>query len=195
MNDIETLGDKSVKEDKLILKLKRIYWGFIPEMKEWIRVFIFSIPGKTGEFIRGKYALKHFKNCGNNVKMYPHVRIYNPQNLKVGNRVVIADFVQISAAGGVKIGDRVLIGPFVKIWSINHNYKRIDTPIFDQGWTTNPVVIEDDVWIGMGTIILPGTYIGKGTIISAGSVLRKTSIRSYSIVAGNPGAIVRSRIP
>jgi len=184
-----------VQEDKPILELKRSYWGLRSEMKEWSRAFIFCIPGKTGEFLRRRYALKHFKKCGNKMKMYPHGKIYNPQNLIVGDGVVISDFVQISAGGGVTLGNRVILGPFVKVWSINHRYERTDIPIWDQGWTTNPVIIEDDVWIGMGAIILPGTHIGKGALVSAGSVLRKQSIKPYSIVAGNPGRVVGQRIP
>jgi acetyltransferase-like isoleucine patch superfamily enzyme len=44
--------------------------------------------------------------------------------------------------------------------------KRIAT--IDQG---RPVVIEDDVWIGLNAIVLPGTLIGAGSIIGAGAVV------------------------
>ena len=106
-----------MQKDKLIYKLKRIYWEFIPEIKEWNQTFIFSIPGKIGVFIRKGYALKHFKSCGSNVGIAANIRIFNPQHLIVGNDVRIADFVQISAGGGIRFGNRVMIAPFVKIWS------------------------------------------------------------------------------
>jgi acetyltransferase-like isoleucine patch superfamily enzyme len=57
-----------------------------------------------------------------------------------------------------------------------------------------PVVIEDNVWIGMNCIILKGTRIGKGTIIGAGSVVRE-SIPPYSIAIGNPARVVKSFHP
>ncbi len=171
-------------------RLKRIYWEFIPEMREWHRAIIFEIPGKVGQSIRRIYARKNFAACGKDLVLYPHIRIYNPQNLKVGSGVSIADYVQISAGGGVSIENGVLIGPYVKIWSINHNYNRVDIPISKQGWKTEPVTIEANVWIAADCIILPGTYIGKGSVISAGAVLRKMKIDPYSIIAGNPAKVV-----
>ena len=53
-----------------------------------------------------------------------------------------------------------------------------------------PVVIEDNVWIGLNCIILKGVTIGHGSIIGAGSVVRKT-IPPYSIVMGNPAIVVK----
>jgi len=180
-------------KNDLIMKMKHIYWGITPEIKEWKRSLIFAIPGKSGEFFRRIYAKKNFKHCGKNLKMYPHVRIYNPDKLEVGNNVVFADYVQISSGGGVTLGDYVGIGPFVKIWSINHNIDRTDIPITEQGWTTEPIIIEEDSWIGAGVIILPGAHIGKGSVISAGSVVGKKHIKPFSVIAGNPGRIIGTR--
>jgi acetyltransferase-like isoleucine patch superfamily enzyme len=55
---------------------------------------------------------------------------------------------------------------------------------------TKPVIIEDDVWIGMGAVILKGVRIGKGSVVAAGSVVTK-SVPPNSIVAGNPAVIVK----
>lgn len=176
-----------------INNLKPLYWGLKPELHEWKRTFIFAIPGKTGEFFRRRYARKYFKDCGYGLKMYPHVRIYNPDKLEIGNRVVFADYVQISAGGGVRIGDYVGMGPYAKIWSINHKIEDISIPIIDQGWTTDEIIIEEDVWIGMGAVILPGAIIGRGSVISAGSVVGKKRIQPYSLIAGNPGRIIGKR--
>lgn len=62
-----------------------------------------------------------------------------------------------------------------------------------QGWADEkPVVIEDDVWIGSRVIILPGVTIGKGSVIGASAVVSK-SVPPYSVVAGNPAKIVKTR--
>ena len=53
-------------------------------------------------------------------------------------------------------------------------------------------VIEDDVWVGARALILPGVKIGKGSVIAAGSVVAK-NVEPYSIVAGNPAKLIRSR--
>jgi acetyltransferase-like isoleucine patch superfamily enzyme len=55
---------------------------------------------------------------------------------------------------------------------------------------TQPVVISDDVWIGMNAVILKGVTIGENSIVAAGSVVTK-SVPPNVIVGGNPAMIVR----
>jgi len=53
-----------------------------------------------------------------------------------------------------------------------------------------PVVIKDNVWIGMNAIVLKGVTIGENSIVAAGSVVTK-DVPPNSIVAGNPAVIVK----
>ena len=53
-----------------------------------------------------------------------------------------------------------------------------------------PVIIEDDVWIGMHCIILKGVRIGKNTIIGAGSIVTK-DIPANCIAAGVPCKVIK----
>lgn len=56
-----------------------------------------------------------------------------------------------------------------------------------------PLIVEDDVWVGHNAIILPGCkLIGRGAIIGAGSVVTRNVAR-YEIVAGNPARPLKSR--
>ncbi len=55
--------------------------------------------------------------------------------------------------------------------------------------TSRPVVIEDDVWIGIGAIILKGVRIGKGARIGAGAVVTSDISPGWH-VAGNPARVV-----
>ena len=85
------------------------------------------------------------------------------------------------------------MGPDILIYTTNHVSSSTDIPICKQGNTKpRPVIIEDDVWIGARVIILPGVTIKKGSIVGAGTVLTKT-FPEYSIIAGNPGRVVKSR--
>jgi acetyltransferase-like isoleucine patch superfamily enzyme len=52
-----------------------------------------------------------------------------------------------------------------------------------------PVVIEDDVWIGIGAIILKGVHIGQGARIGAGAVVT-ADVPAGVAVSGNPARIV-----
>lgn len=48
-----------------------------------------------------------------------------------------------------------------------------------------PVVIEDDVWIGLGATILKGVRVGRGAVVEAGSVVTR-DVPAGARVAGNP---------
>jgi acetyltransferase-like isoleucine patch superfamily enzyme len=52
------------------------------------------------------------------------------------------------------------------------------------------VVVEDDVWVGIGAIILKGVRIGAGARIGAGSVVT-SDVPAGAVVEGNPGRIVQ----
>jgi len=53
-----------------------------------------------------------------------------------------------------------------------------------------PVVIEDDVWIGIGAIILKGVTIGKGATVAAGSVVAH-DVPPGAVASGNPAVARR----
>jgi acetyltransferase-like isoleucine patch superfamily enzyme len=53
-----------------------------------------------------------------------------------------------------------------------------------------PVVIEDEVWIGIGAIILKGVRIGRGARIGAGAVVT-SDVPPGTAVMGNPAQVVR----
>ncbi|MBU3855540.1 MAG: acyltransferase, partial [Candidatus Phocaeicola excrementipullorum] len=55
---------------------------------------------------------------------------------------------------------------------------------------SSPIVIEDDVFIGVNCIILKGVTIGARSIIAAGSVVTK-SIPADCIAGGNPAKVIR----
>jgi len=56
------------------------------------------------------------------------------------------------------------------------------------------VRIENDVWIGEDVMIRGDVTIGTGSVLAAGSIVTR-DVPPYSIVAGIPGRIVRSRFP
>ena len=50
---------------------------------------------------------------------------------------------------------------------------------------TRPVIVEDEVWIGIGAIVLKGVTIGRGARIEAGAVVTR-DVPAGAIVCGNP---------
>ena len=121
--------------------------------------------------------------------------ILQPFYCDVGSNIFIGENVYINynctILDGVKvsIGNNVLIAPNVSITATTHpidpDERRRDKINKANVSIKKPVVIEDDVWIGMNAVILPGVTIRKGTIVGAGAVVTK-STGEYEIVAGVP---------
>lgn len=63
----------------------------------------------------------------------------------------------------------------------------------DSNGTPRPIKVGKNCFVGGGSVLLPGTTIGDGSIIAAGAVV-SGAIPPRSIVAGNPGRILRSGI-
>lgn len=54
-----------------------------------------------------------------------------------------------------------------------------------------PIIIGDDVYIGIGAILLPGVRIGSRCVIGAGSVVTK-DIPPNSVAAGVPAHVIKT---
>lgn len=117
-----------------------------------------------------------------------------------GPRITLGEAVSfnhgcwINAAGGLTIGNRVLVGPRVMIHTANHRFEDAERGIREQGHEMQPVVIGDDCWLAMGVMVLPGVTIGEGSVIGAGAVVT-ADVPAWSVVAGNPARVLRSRRP
>ena len=53
-----------------------------------------------------------------------------------------------------------------------------------------PIIIEDNVWLGINSSVLKGVTIGKNSVIGAGSVVTK-NIPANVIAAGNPCRVIK----
>ncbi len=88
--------------------------------------------------------------------------------------------------GKITIGKKVMFGPAVTIATVGHPIH----PDLREYMYTDPVVIEDNCWIGGGVTICPGVTIGKNSVIGAGSVVIH-DIPANSVAVGNPCRVVR----
>jgi virginiamycin A acetyltransferase len=103
------------------------------------------------------------------------------------------------------IGEYASIGPNVRRFGAAHPMNR---PSMHPLWynptlgvssaaddvNRGPCEIGAECWVGANVTILPGCLsIGIGSVIGAGTVLTK-SVPDFSIVVGNPGTVVGSRL-
>mgnify|MGYP002853755922 CR=1 FL=1 len=124
---------------------------------------------------------------------YSVVESYSCINNAVGD-VVIGDHTRIglhnTVIGPVTIGSHVNLAQGITITALNHNFAEKEQRIDEQGVSTNPVKIGDDIWIGANAVILPGVSIGNHSVVAAGAVVTK-DVPAHSLVAGVPAKIIK----
>lgn len=117
---------------------------------------------------------------------------YYKNQLRVGDGSWIGQMCFMHSGGGIHIGERVGIGPGVMLLTSEHEELGRSTAPLESPVAFAPIVVEDEVNIGMGAIVLPGVTIGRGARIGAGSVVTH-DVEPYSIVAGSPARFLRAR--
>ena len=97
----------------------------------------------------------------------------------------------------------VVIGPGrhpLDVFSTSPVFYRKDNPLRERVVAENadfaeylPVVIGNDVWIGVRAVILDGVRIGDGAVIAAGAVVTK-DVPAFAIVGGVPARPMGERL-
>jgi maltose O-acetyltransferase len=147
--------------------------------------------GRVSTRLRVALVRQLVDELGANIDISRAVYIGLGRGISIGSESGIG--VGCELHGPLTIGDHVMVSPHVMIHTRNHRFSDTQIPISKQGYSDpRRVVIEDDVWIGARSIILPGVTISHGSVIGAGTVVAK-SVPPYSVVAGNPGRVIRSR--
>ena len=124
---------------------------------------------------------------------YSVVESFSCINNAVGD-VVIGDHTRIglhnTVIGPVTIGSHVNLAQGITITALNHNFEDKSQRIDDQGVSTDPVIVGDDIWIGANAVILPGVSIGHHSVVAAGAVVTK-DVPPHSLVAGLPAKSIK----
>jgi len=99
--------------------------------------------------------------------------------------------MMIHCRTSVSVGHFCMFGPGSKI--IDNDSHRITTDIKErrQAPDSEPVTLEDNVWVGMNSLILKGVTIGENSIVAAHSVVTK-SVPKNVLVAGIPAKVIKS---
>lgn len=130
------------------------------------------------KFFLGNYSVVESFSCINNA---------------VGD-VIIGDYTRIglhnTIIGPVTIGSHVNLAQGITVTALNHNFSDENKRIDEQGISTTPVTIGDDIWIGADAVILPGVNIGNHSVVAAGAVVTK-DVPPHSLVAGVPAKIIK----
>jgi acetyltransferase-like isoleucine patch superfamily enzyme len=133
-------------------------------------------------------------HLGRKVMLYPQCRLKAlAGHIAIGDCSTVGEYTIISARGSVEIGRNVMIAASCHITDAGHNYDR-DGLVQEQGHTTAPIAIGDDVWLGAGVKVLPGVQIGDGAVVGAGAVVTR-DVAPNTVVAGVPARVIAERPP
>lgn len=123
--------------------------------------------------------------------------------IEIGDWCYVGPDTRIWSAASIKIGDRVLISHGVNVLdNLTHpvsprlrheQFREIATwrhpRAIDLG--EQPIVIQDDAWVGAGALVLRGVTIGARAVVGAGSVVTR-DVPPETIVVGNPARVLRA---
>lgn len=182
-----------------------------PKLKRWLDFLIMNQrDARPRWYLRLIAPL--YQHRGRGSKIYWSARMDTPpyRRFWLGKQSVIESFCCINnAVGDVTIGDHTrigihstIIGPVcigshvhlaqgITVTALNHRYDDKKRRIDEQGVSTQPVVISDDVWIGANAVILPGVTIGRHAVVAAGAVVTK-DVPDYCMVGGVPAKIIKN---
>jgi acetyltransferase-like isoleucine patch superfamily enzyme len=95
--------------------------------------------------------------------------------------------------GEVRIGSKVMVSAGCGFVPYQHKLDDSSWSMSDQPLTSKgDIVVEDDVWLGMGVKVMDGVHIGRGAVIGANAVVTK-DIPPSSVAVGVPARIIRAR--
>jgi acetyltransferase-like isoleucine patch superfamily enzyme len=95
----------------------------------------------------------------------------------------------IGAAENIKIGNNVFCGANTLI--TDFDWHAVDPKLRKSGKSKSaPVIIEDNVWLGINSVVLKGVTIGQNTVIGANSLVIK-DIPANVIAGGNPCKVIK----
>jgi putative colanic acid biosynthesis acetyltransferase WcaF len=146
----------------------------------WITEFvILTNPLQPSSRLRAM-ALRLFGSAvGRHVILRPRLRVKYPWRLQIGDHSWIGEDVWLHNQDFLRIGRNVVISQGAFITTGSHETQRT------MHLVTNPVTIQDGVWLTARCIVLSGTEVGRNAIVTPGSVVRG-HLAEDTVYCGNP---------
>jgi acetyltransferase-like isoleucine patch superfamily enzyme len=134
---------------------------------------------------------------GARIEFGRNVRFMRDFTAHFAGHVVIGDSVFFNRGCHVVVHERLVIGAHclfgegVSIHDENHRIGRDATPIARRGFSTAPIHIGRNVWVGARVTILQGVSIGDNAVIGAGAVVTH-DIPANALALGIPAHVART---
>jgi len=179
--------DKHGRQLKLSAASKKIsnrIYSWFEDFWLMILNMITSVPFWS---IRKLFFVSSGVKIGKGSVIHTQARFFRPNNIVIGDDSIIGFGVFLDGRDKLIIGNHVDIASQAMIYNSEHDIHSNDMKAISE-----PVIINDYVFIGPRAIILPGVTIGKGAVVAAGAVVTK-DVPEMTIVAGVPADKIGKR--
>ena len=180
--------------------MRLIYKSWIYKVFAVCRYFVIKV------YYRGKFQCPNLsmigKNCGihifqkgeiickERIIVDDHVMLFAKGKLHIGERFGINQYSRIVAHEKIEIGDNVTIGQMVSILDHDHRYEKRAGQLTLDGYTTSPIKLGNNIWIGDKCTILKGVTIGDNVVVGANTLVHK-DVPSNVVIGGTPFKILK----
>ena len=141
--------------------------------------------------IKGKFRLEVFRGSKITIGKFlmtrgpMYIKCTDEAKITIGNRCFFNHNCSITSAESITIGNNCMFANNLVI--VDHDHT-VENGIVSGKLKTQPIIIEDHVWIGANVVILKGVHIGEGSIIAAGAVVTQ-DIPAHSVAMGVPARV------
>ncbi len=103
-----------------------------------------------------------------------NILVHGKAGLTIERGVFFNNYCSINCLENIEIGEDTIFGEGVKLYDHNHKYSTDPLRVEKGEFTTAPIRIGKNCWIGSNVTILKGVTIGDNTIIGANCLVVKS---------------------
>ncbi|EFM31869.1 acyltransferase [Streptococcus mitis] len=208
--EVDSIVSKFVQAGKMVLAFDNTVHG-----NQGQEVFLSNAPDKLVSRVREylnvvRVGVNHQEKIVQD-GTWNVFQINNKADLIVGSNVICRNFENFHVSSGklilhdgvfvnnscsfncmerIEIGSGTMMGEGVRFYDHDHIYTA--EKIEKWQWTTAPIRVGRDCWIGSNVTILKGVTIGDNTIIGAGCLIRN-DVPANSVVYNDGNLVVKER--
>jgi putative colanic acid biosynthesis acetyltransferase WcaF len=124
---------------------------------------------------------------GQQVHIYPSVKIAVPWNVAIGDYAAIGEGAILYSLGEISVGERATISQYAHLCAGTHDYRDPSMPLVRAS-----ISVGAGAWICADAFIGPGVTVGNRAIVGARAVAMR-NVAECVVVVGNPARKVATR--
>lgn len=152
--------------------------GFKCEIRKFRIGLVADVKFGKGVFVASGVVMRTYE--GGQIVISDHTHIWQNAvldarggKIKIARGALVNCGCFIAASESVAIGENALIAEYVTIRDSEHNHIVNGLPFSEQGMSSAPISIDNNVWLGAKSTVTKGVRIGANTIVGANSVVTR----------------------